>query len=172
MKIGSVTRGFCKTRCNCWELWVCIWCKKVYTRLIVVYTGQYLVYTWFAHLEKSCTRCYDFYQYIGLASSCLWFLMLWKTACLKIFEVAPQRSYLVCTKFDRYLHQCKNKVYTQFTQHLFFKVCTEFAHSLHAFPIMCKLRVNSDWKHPSTPKLEMTIFWQPMIRLRWAKEQI
>jgi hypothetical protein len=39
IKIGSVTRGFCKTFRNCWDLWVCIWCKKVYTRLILVCTG-------------------------------------------------------------------------------------------------------------------------------------
>jgi hypothetical protein len=45
--------------------------KKNYTQLIVVCTGQYLVYTWFAHLEKSCTRCYEFYEYIGFGLTLL-----------------------------------------------------------------------------------------------------
>jgi hypothetical protein len=55
IKLGSVTGGFCKTFRNSWDLWVCM-CKKVYTLLILVCTGKYLVYSWFAHLEKHASN--------------------------------------------------------------------------------------------------------------------
>jgi hypothetical protein len=37
---------------TCMRPLFCIWCKKVYTRLILVCTGQYLVYSWFAPFKK------------------------------------------------------------------------------------------------------------------------
>ena len=108
-----------------------------YTQLQILYVT--IVQVFFCNTYKYCTHFYNTRTYL-LGGSLM--------AGLKTFQAAPQRSYLVCTKFDRYFHHCTNKVYTQFTQHLFFQVCTEFAHSLHACPIMCKPRANSVFERP------------------------
>ena len=52
MKIGCVTRGFCKTLRNHRDFGVCIWSGKVYTWLNLVCSGHFLVYTLFAYRKN------------------------------------------------------------------------------------------------------------------------
>ena len=58
--IGSESTGHEKLLRNCWDFWVCIWWKKVYTWLILVCTGPNLVYTRFAHRRNQPIQCSKF----------------------------------------------------------------------------------------------------------------
>jgi hypothetical protein len=49
MKIGCVTRGFCKTLRNHRDSGVCIWSGKVYTWLNLVCSGHFTGIVWFTH---------------------------------------------------------------------------------------------------------------------------
>ena len=135
MKIGSVTRGFCKTFRNCCDVWVCIWWKKVYTLLILVCTGQYLVYSWFAHFEQHASECGN------IIHASAWTQLacdLWCFEILHASKLLRQRHYGHCTsKFTQSLTKVytnqENKVYTKFTPHTVVTRSSfvKFAHSLH-----------------------------------------
>jgi hypothetical protein len=52
IKIGCYGSGFCKTLRNHRDLGVCMWVEKIYTWLILVCSGQFLVHTLFAYREN------------------------------------------------------------------------------------------------------------------------
>ncbi len=136
IKIGSVTRGFCKTFRNCWDLLVCIWCKKVYTRLILVCTGQYLVYSWFAHLEKHASDA------VNLSMNKLGLNLLVISGALKILHASKLLRQHHCDhrQFTQSLTKVytnqENKVYTKFTQ-FYFSTFTQSLHTVYTpYPSM------------------------------------
>ena len=147
VKIGRGSTGFCKTFRNCCDVWVCIWWKKVYTLLILVCTGQYLVYSWFAPFEQHASECGNIIHasaWTQLACDLWCFEILHASKLLRQHHYGHRRFAQSLTKV--YTDQ-ENKVYTKFTQHTFVK----FAHSLHTvctpYPSLqttSKLRVNLD----------------------------
>ncbi len=69
------------------------------------------------------------YQRIMLESSCLWFLLLWKTIIFqKTFDKKSQWLYYVYTKFDQSFQKWRKKM---FASSLLFSKPSKYALSLH-----------------------------------------
>jgi hypothetical protein len=133
VKIGSGSTGFCKTFRNCWDLWVCTWCKKVYTRLILVCTGQYLVYSLFAHLEKHASNT------VSLSMNKLGLNLLVISGALKYGM--PQNLWDCTSVIIKSLH----KVWSKFTPIRKIK----FTQSLHTSIFLGLHRVYTELTRPN-----------------------
>ncbi len=107
-KISCHGSGFCKTLRNHRDFGGCIWMEKVYTWLILVCSGQFLV-SHCLHIVKIIVQMLWIYQRILLESTCLRFPMLWNTISHIKIKAKSLWLYSVYTKFDQSLHQSRKK---------------------------------------------------------------
>ena len=103
IKIGCYGSGFCKTLRNNRDFGVCIWMEKVYTWLILVCSGQFLVYTLFAYRENHRSNA------VNLSKNTVGINVPEISDALKYYKSQKNWRRIIITIF------CLHKVWPKFT---------------------------------------------------------